>query len=40
MLFQVTAEDHIGIVDEHGWADVSAGENTFASEQGRAEVSP
>jgi hypothetical protein len=32
MLIQVTAEDHIRIVEEHGSGDVSAGENTFASE--------
>ncbi len=33
MLFHVIGDDHIRIVDEHAAADVSAGENTFGSEQ-------
>ena len=37
MLFQVTAEDHIRVLEEHGSAD-SARDNSFASEQELQEV--
>src|SRR5690242_11196447 len=33
MLFHVTAEDHIRVMDEHEPADSNAGGRTFASEQ-------